>query len=82
MILQNVVELKEFTEIKKIVADVDFDGEVTSADALILLQYVVELKSDFNGAVSVNINTSEDNTVVISKEYYDKSNNIVDVKAE
>ncbi|MGN0606664.1 MAG: dockerin type I domain-containing protein, partial [Oscillospiraceae bacterium] len=81
-VLQNVVEIKEFTEVESIAADVDGDGSITSADALAILQYVVGLEKDFNGAVSVNITASADDSSVISKEYYDESGNIVDIKAE
>ena len=82
VILQNVVAIKEFTEVENIAADVDGDGSITSADALVILQYVVGLEKDFNGAVSVNVTASADNSSVISKEYYDESGNIVEFKTE
>ncbi|MGN0606655.1 MAG: dockerin type I domain-containing protein, partial [Oscillospiraceae bacterium] len=80
-VLQNVVEIKEFTAVESIAADVDGDGSITSADALAILQYVVGLEKDFNGAVSVNITASADASSVISKEYYDESGNIADFNA-
>ena len=78
LILQNVVQVKDFNYVDNAVADVaDMNqGDITSYDALKVLQLVVEVIENFDGATFVDV-TLDENEVEVpdTRVYYDADNN-------
>lgn len=83
LMLQNVVGLNEFNDIQKIIADDNFNGEITADDALNVLLYASGLSAGFsdgeNSALYTGIYLNDDGTVKTRSYYSDNQGHAVKI---